>query len=52
MNNIGSAGAKTISEALKINNTLTVVRLAGNKIRDTGAKALIYALTQNSTLQD
>eukprot|EP00812_Abedinium_dasypus_P009335 NODE_3031_length_840_cov_268.620382.p1 GENE.NODE_3031_length_840_cov_268.620382~~NODE_3031_length_840_cov_268.620382.p1 ORF type:complete len:199 (-),score=74.23 NODE_3031_length_840_cov_268.620382:226-822(-) len=42
---------EALAEALKINSTLTWLRLVFNKIGDVGAKALADALKNNSTLE-
>ncbi|KFH71343.1 hypothetical protein MVEG_01643 [Podila verticillata NRRL 6337] len=49
-NLIGDNGAQALSEALKINSTLTTLNLRSNFIGDDGAQALAEALKTNSTL--
>ncbi|KAF9995335.1 hypothetical protein BGZ79_010970 [Entomortierella chlamydospora] len=47
---IGDNGAQALSEALKVNSTLTTLSLYNNSVRDNGAQALSEALKTNSTL--
>ena len=49
-NNIGDDGAKSLSESLKVNSTLTTLNLCENNIGDDGAKPLSESLKVNSTL--
>jgi hypothetical protein len=49
-NSIGAAGAKDLSEALKVNSTLATLNLSFNSIGAAGAKDLSAALKANSTL--
>jgi hypothetical protein len=49
-NQIGAAGAKAVSEALKHNTTLTSLDLEANLISTAGAKDLSEALKHNTTL--
>jgi len=48
--NIGTEGAKYLSEALKINKTLTSLYLGRNNIDDIGTKYIFEALKTNKTL--
>ena len=49
-NNIGSDGAKMIADALKINQTLTLLDINENNIGDDGAKQIADALKINYSL--
>ncbi|CAF1522034.1 unnamed protein product, partial [Didymodactylos carnosus] len=51
-NNISDAGAKSIAEALKTNQTLTYLLINNNNISDAGAKSIAEALKTNQTLTD
>jgi hypothetical protein len=51
-NGIGDDGALAIAEMLKLNSTLQVIGLEGNRIEDDGALAIAEALEFNSTLQE
>lgn len=49
-NKIGDEGAKSISEALKVNGiltTMTILNLYDNQIGDEGAKSILEALQVN-----
>jgi len=48
--NIGSDGAKYLSDSLKVNNTLTYLNLRNNNIGDVGAQSLLDMLKVNYTL--
>ena len=47
---IGAEGAKALADALKVNQTVTTLNLALNRIGDEGAKALAEALKVNQTV--
>ena len=51
-NSISDAGASRLSQALKVNSSLTDLTLYGNSIGDAGAFALSHALAVNSSLSD
>jgi hypothetical protein len=45
--NLTDRGASHLSEALKLNNTLTELDLGGNKLTDTGKETLEAAASPN-----
>ncbi|XP_004363847.2 hypothetical protein CAOG_03008 [Capsaspora owczarzaki ATCC 30864] len=47
---IGNAEAKAIAEAIKVNTTMTELKLGGNLIADVGARAIAEAVRANCTL--
>jgi Ran GTPase-activating protein (RanGAP) involved in mRNA processing and transport len=49
-NSLGDEGAKCISEIIRRNSTLLVIRISNNWIRDEGAKWISEAIKENSTL--
>ncbi|XP_068725711.1 uncharacterized protein [Montipora capricornis] len=49
-NDIGAAGAESLSEALKVNTCLTILNLRDNKIGAAGAESLSEALKVNTCL--
>ena len=50
LSNIGAEGAKSLSEALKVNTVITTIYLGSNNIGDEGAKSLSEALKVNTVL--
>jgi hypothetical protein len=49
-NDIGSSGATSLAEAIKLNCSLTELNLANNNISDIGATAILDALKTNANL--
>ncbi|KJE92022.1 hypothetical protein CAOG_03058 [Capsaspora owczarzaki ATCC 30864] len=47
---IGNADAKAVAEAIKVNTTMTELKLGGNLIADVGARAIAEAVRANCTL--
>ena len=51
-NSIGNNGAKEIGEALKTNETLSVLNISNNSIKSEGAKGLSVGLKENHSLTE
>ena len=51
-NKIGAEGVKHLSEALKVNKTVTQIYLGDNEIGAEGVKHLAEALKDNKTVTD
>ena len=49
---IGDSGASSLSEALKVNSSLTQLNLRDNSIGDSGAKSLSDAMESNITITE
>ena len=47
--NIGAEGAKALADALRVNASLTLLNLGGNKVGDDGATAIAQAVKSNTT---